>query len=318
MTPIKYAGELITAPGLYVDMPMDTYHGQPCDGPSISSSGLRTIWAQSPAHYYLNSSLNPDREEQEQKKHFNIGRAAHHLLLQGREGFEEQYAVRPERFPDFRTNAAKEWRDDMIARGMTILTDEQLHDISGMARSLARNPLVKAGILDGDVERSLIFKDPETGVWLKSRPDCIPNASGDVADLKTTTSVATSSLQRTIEDFDYAMQGALVSMAFDQVMGIPLETFTLVFVEKTAPWCVRVATLTPEDMLRGAMQVAAAVKIFAACVEANEWPGPGGDQQDAEFLPMREFKRRAVDDRLEALKALPSDLTTPAYEMELS
>jgi len=296
---------------------MDAYHGQPCDGPSVSSSGLRTIWAQSPAHYYLNSSLNPHREEQEQKKHFNIGRAAHHLLLQGREGFEEQYAIRPERFSDFRTNAAKEWRDDMIARGMTILTDDQLYDISGMAKSLARNPLVKAGILDGEVERSLIFKDPETGVWLKSRPDCIPNASGDVADLKTTTSVATNSLQRTIEDYDYAMQGGLVSMAFNQVLGIALETFTLVFVEKTAPWCVRVVTLTPEDMLRGTMQIAAATKIFAACSETGEWPGPGGYQQDAEYLPIREFKRRAIDDQLEALKALaPSP--TPVLEMELS
>jgi hypothetical protein len=317
MTPIKYSGQKITRDGLYVDMPMDDYHGQPCAGPSISSSGLRTIWAQSPAHYYVTSSLNPDRKEQDQKAHFNIGRAAHHLLLQGQDGFLEQYAIRPDKWSDFRTKDAKSWRDEMITAGFTILKEEDLYNISGMAKSLARNPLVKAGILDGDVERSLIFKDPETGVWLKSRPDCIPNASGDVADLKTTNSVKTEALQRTLEDYDYAMQGALGAMAFDKIMPMALESFTLVFVEKAAPWCVRVVTLTPEDMLRGAMQVAAATRIFAACVEANEWPGPGGVQQDAEFLPMREFKRRAIDERLEVLKCLPPE-TAPIREMELS
>ena len=31
-------GELITKPGVY-DIPIDYYHAQPCDGPSISSSG---------------------------------------------------------------------------------------------------------------------------------------------------------------------------------------------------------------------------------------------------------------------------------------
>lgn len=317
MTPIRYSGQIIRQDGLYTGMSMDAYHGQPCDGPSISSSGLRTIWAQSPAHYYCTSSLNPDREDQAQKKHLNFGRAAHHLLLQGQDGFEQEYAVRPDKWADFRTKDAREWRDEMIARGLAVLTDEDLYNISGMAKSLARNPLVKHGILDGDVERSLIFKDPETGVWLKSRPDCIPNASGDVADLKTTNSVATEALQRTIEDYDYAMQGALAAAAFDKIMPMALESFTLVFVEKTAPWCVRVVTLTQEDMLRGSMQVAAATRIFAGCVQADEWPGPGGAQQDAEFLPMREFKRRVIDERLEVLKSLPPE-TTPICEMELS
>lgn len=302
MNPITLAfGELITAPGVYA-LDMDAYHGQPCDGPSISSSGLRTIWSKSPAHYFHESSLNPHREEPGERPHFSLGRAAHHLLLQGREGFDAEYAIRPDKWKDWRTDAAKEWRAEQLAAGLTIITDAELVNIAGMARSLSAHPLVKAGILDGAVERSLIWRDPETGMWCKSRPDAIPNTSGDVADLKTCVSVSTDSLRRSLGDYGYHQQGALVGEAFRHILGREMQTFTLVWVEKEAPWCVRVTTLTPEDLRRGSMQNAAALRQFASCVADGHWPGPGGIQQDGEYLPIGDWAAKSIDARIEELK----------------
>lgn len=293
---------LITENGVY-DLTMDRYHGQPCDGPSISSSGLRTIWQSSPAHYYLNSSLNPNREpDEDERPHFALGRAAHHLLLQGRKGFDAEYAVRPERWKDWRTAEAREWKSDAIKAGMTIITDAELANIAGMARSLAAHPLVKAGILDGAVERSLIWRDPETGVWCKSRPDAIPTSGLDVADLKTCVSVSTDSLRRSLGDFGYHQQGALVGEAFRHVLGREMATFTLVWVEKAAPWCVRITTLTPEDLLRGQRQNEAALRLFARCADAGHWPGPGGEQPDGEFLSISDWSAKSIDARLETMK----------------
>lgn len=293
---------LITENGVY-DLTMDRYHGQPCDGPSISSSGLRTIWNSSPAHFYLNSSLNPDREpDEDERPHFALGRAAHHLLLQGRKGFDAEYAVRPERWKDWRTAEAREWKSDAIKAGMTIITDAELANIAGMARSLAAHPLVKAGILDGAVERSLIWRDPETGVWCKSRPDAIPTSGLDVADLKTCVSVSTDSLRRSLGDFGYHQQGALVGEAFRHVLGREMATFTLVWVEKAAPWCVRITTLTPEDLLRGQRQNEAALRLFARCADAGHWPGPGGEQPDGEFLSISDWSAKSIDARLETMK----------------
>lgn len=83
--------------------------------------------------------------------------------------------VRPDQWSDWRTSASKEWKAEQLEAGKTIITDAELVLITGMARSLGAHPLVKAGILDGVVERSLIFKDKKTGVWLKSRPDAIPH-----------------------------------------------------------------------------------------------------------------------------------------------
>lgn len=280
---------------------MATYHGDCCDGPSVSSSGLRTIWTASPAHYFLESPYNPVQPEPQDRPHFSLGRAAHHLLFLGRKGFDDEFATRPDCWNDWRTKEAKLWREDALARGMTVITDGELDQITGMARSLKEHPMVKAGILDGYVERSLIWKEPATGVWLKSRPDCIPNDSLDFSDLKTTASVATDDLRRTIGSYGYHMQAGLVAMGAEAVLGGALQTFSLVFVEKTAPFSVRVITLKPADIDLGIRQIRAAAAAFANCMSTGLWPGPGGDQQDAEYMDIPEWVRRSAEDRLALL-----------------
>jgi hypothetical protein len=290
-------GQKIAESGVWA-LSMAQYHSDICDGPSVSNSGLKTIWDESPAHYWCRSYLNPARiEETEERPHFSLGRAAHHLLFLGRKGFDEEFVTRPEQWSDWRSKDAKLWREAALADGKTVITDSELELIAGMARSLAAHPLVKAGVLDGYVERSLVWKD-QTGVWLKSRPDCIPNDSGDGADLKTTTSVRTDDLRRSIAAFNYPMQGALTAMAFENVLKRQLQTFSLVFVETKPPHCVRVVTIKPDDIERGLKQVRAAVNTFAECWASGRWPGPGGEQQDAEFLDVPEWARKSIDDRI--------------------
>lgn len=300
-TPMPESGK-ITTPGIY-DLSMAQYHGDCCDGPSISSSGLRNIWAQSPAHYWYASPYNPNPPEEKDRPHFSIGRAAHHLLYLGRKGFDEDFVVRPSEWKDWRTKAAQDWKAEMIKAGKTIITDGELELITGMARSLGAHPLVKSGILDGFVERSLIFRDPKTGVWLKSRPDNIPNGSGLFADLKTTESVSDSSLERSLASFGYHMQGALVGMASEAVLGRPMEEFALVWVEKQPPHCVRITVLTGADLERGLMQLRAAIDQFAECARTNQWPGPGGLRQDAEYLMLPAYAAKQIDQRLEIIEA---------------
>ena len=164
-----------------------------------------------------------------------------------------------------------------------------------MARSLAAHPMVKAGILDGYVERSLIWE--HGGVWLKSRPDCIPNDSGDFADLKTCASVRTDDLRRALGQFQYPMQAALTGMGSRAVLQRELQTFTLVFVEKDAPHCVRIISIKPDDIERAARKVDVAVNLFGECWESGKWPGPG-EQNDAEFMDVPEWSRKSDDDRL--------------------
>jgi len=139
----------------------------------------------------------------------------------------------------------------------------------------------------------------------------IPNDSADFVDLKTTRSVSTQALERSLADFDYAMQGAIVGMASEAVLGIPMQSFTLVWVEKTAPFCVRVTTMTPADLERGRMQVRAALRTMARCLDTGRWPGPGGDRADAEYLALPSYAAKRIDTELELIAA-----ETPANDSQ--
>jgi len=306
-------GAVITEPGVW-SVDIEKYHRQCTAGPSISSSGLRTIWSESPAHYWATSPLNPRRIPQEDKPHFTLGRLAHRLLLEGRADFDKEFVTRPEQWSDWRTKDARAWRDDAQAAGLTVITTDDLEAVTQMAQSLGVHPLVKAGILDGYVERSLVYRDEATGVWLKSRPDVIPSHSFDCVDLKTCQSVSTEALRQSLGSYGYQMQAALAGLALKAAAGIEMETFTFVWVEKAPPYCVRITTLTPEDLLRGQMQVEAATRIFAECVATGNWPGPGGDQQDAEFLSIAPWAAKTIDERLEVLKATAPTRTLETVE----
>lgn len=292
----EWDGELIDRPGLIKNVDMAFYHGQLTTTPSVSSSGLRTIWSKSPAHYFDTSYLNPNRPEESDRAHFSLGRAAHHLLLLGRKGFDEEFVVRPEQWSDWRTKDSQAWRTEMREAGKTIITMSELENIAGMAGSLGREPLVKAGILDGLVERTIVYRDPETGVMCKSRPDSIP-ADADFSDLKSCESVDDDSIQRSITNFGYNQQGATVRSAALHALGVVMQDFTLVFVEKSRPWCVRVVPIPVEDLDRGEQQNRVALWKFAHGIETGEWPGPGEELGEA-YRGLQPYARKRIDDRL--------------------
>lgn len=300
-------GKTITEPGCIAGLPISIYHAQPTDGPSVSSTGLRTIWGESAAHFYAKSSLNPNRKPEPERQHFSLGRLAHKLLLEGRDGFDDEFAVRPDCWADWRTKEAKVWRDEQVLAGRTVITDDDLIAVTRMAENLAALPLVKAGILDGKVERSLIWRDAETGIWLKSRPDVIPNGSALVADLKSTASVTDDALAKSLGSFGYHCQGALVGDGLKEVLDIEMEAFALVWSESVEPHCARVTTLTPEDLERGRQQNRAALRILARCLDTGNWPGPGGEREDAIYLTLPAWAAKRIDQQLEVAAAEASD-----------
>lgn len=298
---IKWDGKPITAPGIYSGVPMDVYHGPNlCDGPSVSSSGLRKLMGESPAHYWCESPYNPDRIEQKETEALTFGRAAHHLLL-GEDDFNTHYIVRPEQFDSWRSNASKLWRAEQEEAGRTVLLPEQLETIRGLARSLAAHPLVDAGILNGAIEQTIVWRCKETGIWLKARPDAIPNDAGDFADLKTTTSVQTADLARAIAEHGYHQQAAMIAAGWHALTGRDVASFSFVFVERTPPYCTRIVTLRDDDLARGERQNFVAVRAFAKCMESGEWPGPGG--ADAEYISLPEWSQKRIDHQLEQAEA---------------
>lgn len=330
MKTIEWNGKQITKPGLYSRVPLNSYHSADiCDGPSVSSSGLRRIFNESPAHFFCDWSGNPGRVEPDDKPHFVIGRAVHHLLL-GEPFFAKLFAIQPptyvaDRGPDEGktkpwangADVCKRWHAEIAKAGRAVLTGKDVENIRGMAAKLGQHPIIRAGALNGQIERSMFWRDKDTGIWLKSRPDSIPGDSGDFVDLKTTTSVKWIDLQRTIAELAYHQQGALVREGARKILGIdtrsktykeednpilqtfmPNFSFSLVFIEKKNPWCTRVVALKDNDLDRGEQANRAALDAMARCLKSGHWPGPGGDREDAEHIELPIFAQNQIDDRL--------------------
>lgn len=287
--PIQIApwdGAPITSPGIYSGVPIGVYHGANlCAGPSISSSGLRTIEMESPAHYWCRSPYNAEAEATEETEALSFGRAAHILLL-GEAGFREQFAVRPEKWGDWRTAAARDWRAEMLSAGRSVITLEQVETIRRIAASLARDPIVANGLLAGDVETTLAWNDAATGVWLKARPDALPR-DRVVVDLKTCASADALSCRRAITDHGYHMQLAMVGMGLEILTGEAPgnDDYVLVFVEKAPPYAINIKPVDPEAILYGRRQVRRAIGTFARCLETGDWPAYGDNLIPASLMP---------------------------------
>lgn len=296
--------------GIYEDMKLDHYHSRDvCDGISISSSGLRTIFNESPAHYWVSSVYNDNRVEQEPSREMIIGRAMHHLVM-GEADFARVFRKAPDEVPDakgvlkpwsLQLGYAKEWVDARKREGKIAIFPKEVEQIRGMAQAIGFHPMVTAGAFDGYIERSAFWRDRQTGVWLRCRPDVIPSDSGDFVDLKTTASVQWNDLQRTIAEFGYAQQFALMREIFRN-LGFPVASATLIFVERKPPHCVRIVSLRPEDLDRGERQNRHALNTFVRCLKSRRWPGPGGDRRDAEEIWMPDWHRDSVEARLASMR----------------
>ena len=311
---LKWDGKQITKPGMYSGIPLELYHKATiCDGPSVSSSMLRMIISQSPAHFYAQWEGNPDCVEPKDTRAFILGRALHHLML-GEPFFATLFVIQPKEWPDEKgelkpwhngRKVCKEWNAKQAKAGRAILTPAEVEQIKGMAKSLGKHPLIKPPVsaLNGAIERSIFWKDKATGLWLKIRPDAIPGDSGDFVDLKKTTSVQYFDIIRSIEKLGYFQQGALICQGAREVLGIERPTFTLVFIEDDVPFCPRVVTLKENDLAVGDKANRVALDIFARCLKSGHWPGPGGERADAEYVEMTDHARARIEDKLTILGA---------------
>lgn len=297
----KWDGKPITEPGVYSGIDIEQYHHNTDlfgGAWSISSSGLRTILRR-PLEWWYGSPFNPDREEPEGSKALNFGKAAHMLLL-GEEGFSEIYSLRPATIDgkpwQANRTVCREWIAAQAEAGRTVITETEIGHIRKIAAALSRNDVIRLGLLNGRIERSMFAKDGD--IWLRARPDVIPNASGDFVDLKTAASVDDESLSKAIYQHGYHIQAGFIRMVARAVLGTDAFTsFTFVFVEKTAPYDVRVKQLKDCDIDMGEKQAMRGLEIMRRCIETGHWPGYD-DGNPATWIEMPAWSRTRIENQL--------------------
>lgn len=315
---IQWDGQPISKPGIYAGVPNKIYHGQLTVGPSISRSGLWRFFDKSPRHYFDSSYLNPNRQPAEESEALRLGRAAHHVLL-GEKNFSGEFLVRPDEYPEKveygdpiphgtkmkpwhgASAWCKAWQEDHANEDRDIITSQMVEQIRGMARGLAEDPMVQGGQLGGLIEHTIVWQDPETGIWVKIRPDAIPTAADDVSDLKTTADISDEGLEDAIGRDGLFLQAAMTDIGWQEVFARPLNSFSFVFIEKTEPHCARTRELNPSEMVLGADVYRVGLNYFARCLDTGVWPGAGGTVSDAEPICMKPWRRTHIERRLAAI-----------------
>lgn len=295
----------ITATGHY-DLTNEEYHGDCCDGPSLSASSIKQL-VSDPSEYWLNSPLNPDRVKPKENKAFNVGTAAHTMVLEP-ELLGETISVIPNDIlasnGALSTKAAKAFVAEQTDLGRTVIKESEWQAVCDMADAISANQVVMRAMAGTLNEQSLIVKDEEAGIYIKSRPDQMPQESGRfIVDLKTTDRTGIDAWERSsMVDLRYDIQGGLMLWSLEKVLGIKPAGVMYVVVCKEPPHRVAVRTLriasdTGRALLdNGWLDVKQGVATFLECWETGVWPSPWDSVTD--IIPP-DWHMRRIEKRLE-------------------
>lgn len=300
---------LITAPGAYPNIDGDLYHSiEICPAPSISSSGLKRIDPEhpfergAPAIYWHDSPLNPNRPKSEQKAHFNVGKALHDALAPGG-AWPSKYHILPDGFHSTHSRFAyaKAERDAAIRRGMPVLSYQDGQMVDALAESVEKDELARALLISGTPEMTLAAIDPHTGMWIRARPDILPDTRDIVPDIKTAISANPMGYDSTATRLGYFQSAAHYIDTIDLIYGAPAKPrrFVLIVVEKEPPYIVQLYWLDDDDIQKGRMLNRRALNIFAQCVKSGVWPGYSTTDKPIRQLSMPGWARAQIDQQIE-------------------
>lgn len=251
--------EQITVAGQY-DIPAEVYHADPVAGGSLSSSGARVL-LDCPARFQY------DREQhQPSTKAFELGHAAHKLVL----GVGPQL-VRIDA-DEWRTKAIKEDVAAVRDAGGVPLKPADWDRVHAMAAALRTNRWAAAALRPdiGLPEQTLVWRDAETDVWCRAMVDWLRVDA--IVDYKTTISVATDAIARTVAAYGYHQQDAWYLDGAAALGHDPAMPFLFVFQEKDPPYFTRVVELDQDDLLRGRARNRRALALYRDCTVTGTWP----------------------------------------------
>lgn len=275
-TPTFHDGELVTEPGVY-DMPASVYHSDPCVEPSLSSSIAKLICLSSPAHARHEHPRLNSTVVREEAEHFDIGTAAHAVLLEGVNAVEIIEAN------DWRTNAAKAARDAARLAGRTPLLAKTWAEVQAMvAATRAQLARHKDGGADmftaGGPERTLIWYEEEFGAWCRARLDWLRPVVSSVSawaidDYKSTSASANpETWTRTLFSAGTDIQAAWYLRGLKALTGVE-GTFRFAVQETYPPYALSVIALSPSAMLLAEKKCLYALESWQSCQQKRDWLG---------------------------------------------
>lgn len=246
-----------------VHEPFETYHAK---AQQYLTSHQLADFRKCPLLYHRKRiGLIPD----EDRPAYLLGRAAHTLVLEGRQRFDEEFAVGGPINPKTgnvygpNTKAFAEWAD---AQGKQVLTKEQFDLLLRMHLGVARNEpamkLLAEGVAEGVVRARYCDVDCQI------RMDWFDPFRG-LVDLKTADDL--SYFEADARRYGYAHQLAFYRAVLAQVIGVFMPVH-LIAVEKKEPYRCGVWRVSGELLGIAQQENEQAIERLKQCEASNDWP----------------------------------------------
>ena len=282
-------------PGIHT-MTGDAYHADPAQAPSLSASIAQLLLTKSPKHAWIVHPKLGGQKLDPHEERFDVGTAAHSVLLEGRNILHEVEAS------DWRTKDAQEVRKKARENGLIALLSVQYRQVLEMAASvraqLENFDAEPALFQDGKPEQSLIWEDH--GVWCRARLDWLHDDFSAIDDLKSTARSANPHewTRTTMWNIGADLQVAFYLRGLKALTG-KTAAFRYVVVETTPPYALSVVSLAPDALELANAKIDTAITIWRDCLERNEWPSYPRQVCFAELPPWSEarwMERQALEE----------------------
>lgn len=268
---IEYTeGMAIDPPCFIANMPNHVYHSQK---KGVSNSGLKLV-LRSPAHYRYQATSEPSRAMQ-------IGTAIHTALLEP-ERFTREYVL----LRDVKDRRASEYKQAVKVHGSeNVLVSSEADNVAGMQETVLANPVMSSRLqAEGWRELSLFVRDPDTGVLIRVRYDLL-TVDGIAVDVKKCQDARPEEFSKAVFNYEYDMQAALYSDAFEWATGKPLAAFEFAAIEEKIPHGHKLYQPCETTLQEGRRKYREALNLFAECERSSDWPSLECDGPEIISLP---------------------------------
>lgn len=265
----------ITAPGIFLDVPVDDYFADPAPKPSLTQSIAKLLIDRSPAHARINHPrLAPlATEEDEEPEKYDaakaIGNAAHALMI------ERGKSIAVADFPTWRGKDPQKFKEEAMAAGKVPILAKHYARAEAMVAA-ARTQLKAIGwdaaFQNGHGE--VVIAAEENGLWFRALVDWLASV-GDVYDFKSTSlSCAPHAIPKLMTDAGWEIQAAMIERILNRLVPemAGRRKFRFIAQENDPPYALTPVELPEAALTMGRKKLDYAVKVWNVCMSYDEWP----------------------------------------------
>lgn len=242
---------------------IEEYHA---DKTAVNNSSLKKI-LKSPKSF-LNSF---NEKPKDQTPSMRLG-SLFHLSLLEHDLFQQQ-TIRAPDFGDLRKTINKEYKKEFEAEnfGKQLISPEDMDKILYMTESVINHHDAMILLKDVIRETSGYFKDEETGIVQKIRPDVLSMNLNAEVDIKTTTDCSLDAFQKTIWNYRYDFQRVMCREGIKSINGKYPEFSAFIAVENEAPYECAVYFSDPALIEKATLDYRFALRRLKSCLDNNSF-----------------------------------------------